>query len=141
MIEREQPLKGIRVLDFSWMLAGPYATRILADFGAEVIKIQSGKTATGAEQNSGAYFATWNRNKLGVTIDMDSAEGKALALDLSAISDVVIENFTPRVMDNWELTYDGFQKRKKDIIIVRMSAMGQSGPWRNFAALGPTIHT
>jgi crotonobetainyl-CoA:carnitine CoA-transferase CaiB-like acyl-CoA transferase len=139
MIEREQPLKGIRVLDFSWMLAGPYATRILADFGAEVIKIQSGKTATGAEQNSGAYFATWNRNKLGVTIDMDSAEGKALALDLSAISDVVIENFTPRVMDNWELTYDGFQKRKKDIIIVRMSAMGQSGPWRNFAALGPTI--
>ena len=61
---------GFRVLDFTWMLAGPYATRILADCGAEVIKVQSGKTAGGAESNLRGYFNTWNRNKRGITLDM-----------------------------------------------------------------------
>ena len=133
------PLQGIRVLDFTWLLAGPYATRILADFGAEVIKVQSGKTAKGAESNATAYFNTWNRNKLSITLDMTHPEGRELALRLIGISDVVIENFTPRVMTNWGLNYEVLKQAKPDLIMASMSGMGQTGPWRDFVALGYTI--
>ena len=132
-------LEGIRVLDFTWLLAGPYATRILADFGAEVIKVQSGKTASGAESNNTGYFNTWNRNKLGITLDMTHPEARGLALKLVEVSDVVIENFTPRVLANWDLGYESVKKAKPDIIMVSLSGMGQTGPWQNFAALGPTV--
>ena len=135
----ESVLKGIRVLDFTWLLAGPYATRILADFGAEIIKVQSRKTATGAESNATGYFNTWNRNKLGITLDMTHPEGKELALKLVKISDVVIENFSPRVMANWGLDYKTLKKVRPDLIMVSMSGMGQTGPWNNYVALGPTV--
>ena len=132
-------LDGLRILDFSWLMAGPYATRILADFGAEVIKVQSRKTATGAESNTTPYFNTWNRNKLGITLNMNHPKAKDIALRLIKISDVVMENFTPRVKSNWGLSYDNLRGIKPDIIMLSMSAMGQSGPWRDFTALGPTI--
>jgi len=135
----ENALQGIRVLDFTWLLAGPYATRILADFGAEVIKVQSKKTATGVESNATGYFNTWNRNKLSITIDMTHSESQELVLNLVKISDVVIENFTPRVMTNWGLSYEAMKEVKPDLIMVSMSGMGQTGPWRDFIALGPTI--
>ena len=136
---RQDALRGIRVLDFTWLLAGPYATRILADFGAEIIKVQSKKIATGAESNATGYFNTWNRNKLSITLDMTYSEGKELALKLIKASDVVIGNFTPRVMANWGLSYEVLKKVKPDLIMVSMSGMGQTGPWRDFVALGPTI--
>ena len=97
-------LRGLRVLDFTWVLAGPYATRILADFGAEVIKVQSRKTARGAELNTTGYFNTWNRSKLSITLDLSHPKGRELALKLVGMSDVVMENFTPRVMPNWGLS-------------------------------------
>jgi crotonobetainyl-CoA:carnitine CoA-transferase CaiB-like acyl-CoA transferase len=127
------------VLDFTWMLAGPYATRLLADFGAEVIKVQSGLTATGAEQNGTGYFANWNRNKRGITLDLSRAEARGLALELVKKSDLVIENFTPRVMDSWGLGYDDLKLVKPDIVMVSLSGFGHSGPWRNYAALGQTV--
>ena len=132
-------LEGLRILDFTWLLAGPYATRILADFGAEVIKVQSRKIATGAESNTTGYFNTWNRNKLGLTLDMGRPEARDIALRLVKVSDVVMENFTPRVMSNWGLSYKDFKKVKPDIIMLSMSGMGETGPWRDFAALGSTI--
>lgn len=135
----ENALQGIRVLDFTWLLAGPYATRILGDFGAKVIKVQSKKTATGIESNATGYFNTWNRNKLSITIDMTHPESKELVLNLVKISDVVIENFSPRVMANWGLSYETLKEVKPDLIMVSMSGMGQTGPWRDFVALGPTI--
>ena len=73
-------LSGLRVLDFTWILAGPYATRVLADFGAEVIKIQSKKTAMGAESNLTGYFNHWNRNKRSITLDMSYPEAKEIVL-------------------------------------------------------------
>ena len=132
-------LQGIRVLDFTWVLAGPYATRILADFGAEIIKVQSKKTAVGAESNATGYFNTWNRNKRSITLDMGHPEGRELALRLLGISDVIMENFTPRVMANWDLTYEKIKEVKSDIIMLSLSGMGQTGPWRDYAALGPTV--
>ena len=135
----KHPLKGLRVLDFTWMLAGPYATRILADSGAEVIKVQCKKMAKGAESNLEGYFTAWNRNKLGITLDMSFPEAKEIALSLAKISDVVIENFSPRVMANWGLDYKRLKGVKPDLIVVSMSAMGQSGPWKNSVAYGATI--
>lgn len=132
-------LSGLRVLDFTRVLAGPYATRILADFGAEVIKIQSKKTARGAESNTSGYFTTWNRNKRSITLDMSYPEAREIALRLTAISDVVIENFSPRVMSNWGLNYERLKEVRPDLIMVSMSGMGQTGPWKDSVALGPTI--
>jgi crotonobetainyl-CoA:carnitine CoA-transferase CaiB-like acyl-CoA transferase len=132
-------LEGIRILDFTWLLAGPYATRILADFGAEVIKVQSQKIATGAESNTTGYFSTWNRNKLGITLNMNHPEARDISLRLVKASDVVMENFTPRVMSNWGLSYDKLAELKPNIIMLSMSGMGQTGPWRDFVAFGPTI--
>ena len=132
-------LKNIRILDFTWVLAGPYATRLLADFGAEVVKVQSKLTATGAGQNDTGYFNTWNRNKLGITLDLSRQEARQLALELVAKCDLVMENFTPRVMQSWGLGYSDLKLVKPDIVMVSLSGFGQSGSWRNYAALGATV--
>lgn len=134
-------LSDIRVLDFSRVLAGPYATRILGDFGAEVIKVQTRKTATGSDDNNELYFNTYNRNKQSITLDMSQPEAREIALRLTAISDVVVENFSPRVMINWGLNYERLEEVKKDLIMVSMSGMGQTGPWKDFVAFGPTVQS
>jgi benzylsuccinate CoA-transferase BbsF subunit len=132
-------LSGIRVLDFTRVLAGPYATRILADFGAEVIKVQSRKSSAGAESNLTGYFSFWNRNKRSITLDMSFPEAKELAIKLTKRCDVVIENFSPRVMSNWGLNYELLRKVKPNVIMVSMSTMGQTGPWRDYIGYGPTL--
>lgn len=134
-----QILDGVRILDFTWMLAGPYTTRILADFGAEVIKIQSEKTAKGAESNLSAYFNAWNRNKRSITLNLGHPKAREIVLKLVSISDIVIENFSPRVMSNWGLNYETLSKVRPDLIMVSISAMGQTGPWKDFVAFGQTI--
>jgi benzylsuccinate CoA-transferase BbsF subunit len=135
----KQPvLQNIRILDFSWVLAGPYATRILADFGAEVIKIQP-LLPQEEDKFSRGYYNTWNRNKRGITLNLNKPEGIALAKKLVKISDAVVENFTPRVMANWGLDYNNLKKIKPDIIMLSLSTMGNSGPWRDYVGFGPTI--
>jgi benzylsuccinate CoA-transferase BbsF subunit len=131
-------LKGIRILDFSWVLAGPYATRILADFGAEVIKVQP-LLPPAEDKFARGYYNTWNRNKRGVTLNLNSPDGIALAKRLVALSDAVVENFTPRVMANWGLDYENLKKIKADIIMLSLSTMGGSGPWKDYTGFGPTV--
>jgi crotonobetainyl-CoA:carnitine CoA-transferase CaiB-like acyl-CoA transferase len=133
-------LTGVRVLDFTWMLAGPYATRILADCGAEVIKVQSEKTARVSELNTTGYFNTWNRNKRSITLDLSHPEARDIILHLTAVSDIVVENFSPRVMSNWGLSYSTLKEAKPDLIMASISAMGQTGPWRDYTGYGPTFH-
>ena len=133
-------LRGIRVLDFTRMLSGPYATRILGDFGAEVIKVQSQRTASGAERNDTPYFGAWNRNKRSISLDLNHPEAKEILLQLVPLSDVVVENFSPRVLANWGLTYRRLKAVKPDLIMASISAMGQTGPWRNFVGYAPTFH-
>jgi len=132
-------LSGLRVLDFTWVLAGPYATRILADFGAEVIKVQSKKTADSAQSNLIGFFNHWNRNKRSITLDMSYPEAREIVLKLTKISDVVIENFSPRVMSNWGLDYEKLKEVRTDLVMASMSGMGQTGPWKDFVAFGPTL--
>jgi benzylsuccinate CoA-transferase BbsF subunit len=137
-MNNKSALQNIRILDFSWVLAGPYATRILADFGAEVIKVQP-LLPQEEDKFSRGYYNTWNRNKLGITLNLNKAEGIALAKKLVKISDAVVENFTPRVMANWGLDYNNLKKIKPDIIMLSLSTMGNTGPWRDYAGFGPTI--
>jgi crotonobetainyl-CoA:carnitine CoA-transferase CaiB-like acyl-CoA transferase len=125
-------------LDFTWVLSGPYATRILADFGAEVIKVQP-LLPQEEDEFARGYYNTWNRNKLGITLDLNKPQGVALAKKLVGISDAVAENFTPRVMANWGLDYENLKKVKPDIIMLSLSTMGNSGPWRDYVGFGPTV--
>jgi benzylsuccinate CoA-transferase BbsF subunit len=131
-------LKGVRILDFTWVLAGPYATRLLADFGAEVIKVQP-RLPREEDDFARGYYNTWNRNKLGITLDLATPDGIALAKKLVLSSDAVVENFTPRVMANWGLDYDSLKKIKPDVIMLSLSTMGGTGPRRDYTGFGPTI--
>jgi crotonobetainyl-CoA:carnitine CoA-transferase CaiB-like acyl-CoA transferase len=133
-------LCGVRILDFTWALAGPYATRLLGDFGAEVIKVQPLLSSESDDDFARGYYNTWNRNKLGITLNMNKPEGLALAKRLAAVCDAVVENFTPRVMANWGLDYKNLKKVKSDIIMVSMSVMGQKSPQSYYSGYGPTVH-
>ncbi|MQF69725.1 CoA transferase [SAR202 cluster bacterium AD-804-J14_MRT_500m] len=139
------PLNGIRVTDFTWVHAGPSATRILADQGAQVIKIESSqalsiaggpipRTALGVGQRH-----NWNAGKLSVTLNMRNPYGVELAERLIQISDVVAENFSSRVMPSWGLDYHNLRKLKPDIIMLSMSAMGRTGPWKEYVSYGQTL--
>jgi crotonobetainyl-CoA:carnitine CoA-transferase CaiB-like acyl-CoA transferase len=114
---------------------------MLADFGAEVIKVQSAKMATGIESNTTPYFCAWNRNKRSITLDMDYSEARKIFLKLVKISDIVVENFSPRVMSNWDLDYATLKKSNERLIMLSMSGTGQNGPWKDFVAYGPTVQS
>ena len=132
-------LSDLRVLDFTWVLAGPFATRLLADYGAEVIKVQSRVTMGETERNINGYFNTWNRNKSGISLNVSKPQGIGLVKKLVQVSDVLVENFSPRVMKNWGLDYDTLTEVRPDLIMVSMSGMGQTGPWKDYVAFGATI--
>jgi crotonobetainyl-CoA:carnitine CoA-transferase CaiB-like acyl-CoA transferase len=135
----EAILKNIRVLDLTRMLSGPYATRILADFGADVIKIRP-KKAVGAEREHTAYFRTWNRNKKSLYLDLNESGARKAFLGLAAGADIVIENFSPRVMANWGLEYETLRAVNPGLVMVSISATGRSGPWKDFVGFAPTFH-
>jgi benzylsuccinate CoA-transferase BbsF subunit len=134
----QETLSGLRVLDFSWVLAGPFATRLLADFGAEVIKIQP-LLPEAEDTFSRAYYNAWNSNKLGLSLDLSRPEGRNIARRLVKICDIVVENFSPRVMNNWGLDYAALQQIKPEIIFLSLSMMGHTGPWRDFSGFGPAV--
>jgi len=134
-------LKEIRILDFTRVLAGPYATRILADFGGEVIKLQSRKTAVGAEDNSKGFLKTWNRKKRAITLDLSFEKAREIVLDLVGICDVVVENYSSRVMSNWGLDYRSLKEKRPDLIMLSMSGTGHTGVWKDYVAFGPTVQS
>lgn len=129
-------LVGIRVLDFTWVLAGPYGTRILADHGADVIKVQTDRKLVGYVGDG--YFATWNRNKRGITLDLDHQEARALVRRLVAVCDVVTDNFSARVLRQWGLDDETLLAIKPDLIIAHLTGMGRTGPYQHYVSYGPT---
>ncbi len=143
--DQSLPLHGIRVLDFSQAIAGPFLTRILAEQGAEVIKVESsthqqrGRASPGLDPRivlqQKVTFADMNRNKRSISVDMGSEEGREVIKKLVPMCDVVVENFSPRVMENWGLGYDALRKMRSDIIMVRLPGFGLSGPYRDYVGL------
>ncbi len=128
-------LEGIRVLDFCRVLAGPYSTMILADLGAEVIKVErpgSGDISRGSGpfvKERSAYFISVNRGKKSVTLDLKRPEGRDIALRLADASDIVIENFRPGVMKRLGLGAETLRERNPRLIYASVTGFGQSGPY------------
>lgn len=132
-------LEGIRVLDFTWVLAGPYCTRILADLGADVIKVQSMTTSNGYDARGGGRTNSLNRNKRSLRLNMRKQEGRDIAGRLAQHCDVVIDNFSARVMKSWGLGYEEIAAIKPDIISISMSGFGHDGPWKDYVSYGLTL--
>lgn len=135
------PLEGIRVLDFTWALAGPFATMQLADLGAEVVKVEYPETHE-KERGFGPYhdgistfFFSPNRGKKGIAIDLKTAEGKALVRRLARSADVVAENFRPGTMDRLGLGYSALREQNSKLIYAALSGFGQTGPYSSMAAV------
>ena len=148
----QQALLGdVRVLDFTRVLAGPFATMVLADLGAEVIKVElplSGDESRGfgpfvggdaGQGGTSAYFLSVNRGKKSVTIDLHIESGRQLALELASRCDVLVENFRPGSMARFGLDYDTVTARNERLVYASISGFGQSGPHRDRLALDPVI--
>lgn len=131
-------LTGIRILDFTWVVAGPVATRILADQGAEVIKIERRDTLDLGTRRGG-FTGNLHRGKESTVINMADPRGRAIARRLVTVSDVVIDNFSARVMRNWGMDYESIKQIKPDIIAVSMSGFGHTGPQKDYVSYGPTL--
>jgi benzylsuccinate CoA-transferase BbsF subunit len=133
-----RPLDAVRVLDFTWVVAGPVTTRILADLGAEVIKIERRGSLDFGDRRGG-LSGTLMRGKKSVLLDLNDPRGLDLARRLAALSDVVIDNFSARVMTNLGLDYEALVKLRPDVICVRMTGFGLTGPDRDHVSYGPTL--
>ena len=142
-----EALKGLKVVDFSWIIAGPLTTRVLANYGATVIKVES-TLRLDAERanppfrngipgvNTSAYFTIYNTNKLGMGLNLKHPKAKQVSMELVKWCDVMIENYTPGVMAKFGLDYESVKKIKPDIIMVSSSSYGQEGPYANLPGLG-----
>lgn len=134
-MEKKGLLDGVRVLDLSRVLAGPYCGMALADMGAEVIKIELPGRGDDARHNApivngeSAYYMNLNRNKKGITLNLKSEEGKKIFKELVAISDIVIENYRPGVMDRLGLGYEELKKINPAIVYGAVSGFGHYGPY------------
>ena len=140
-----RPLVGVRVVDFTRVLSGPHATRMLTDLGAQVIKVEppTGDMTrfTYPRVNSqSTYFVQQNVGKLNVSIDMDQQEGVDLAARLIEAADVVVENFRPGVMDRLGLGYSRFAEKCPRLIYTSISGYGATGPWTSRRAYAPVVN-
>jgi crotonobetainyl-CoA:carnitine CoA-transferase CaiB-like acyl-CoA transferase len=148
----EQPLAGLRVVDFTAFWAGPFATAWLRAMGADVIKVEAVQRPDGIRFNglvnpsdneqyyelSGLYQAS-NLGKRGITLDLGHPDGLALAKRLIERADVVAENFTPQVLEKFGLDYDTVRALRPDVIMLRMPAFGLTGPWRERGGFAQTM--
>src|SRR3990172_9590250 len=137
------PLSGLRILDLGWAMAGPQATRLLADFGAEVLKVESrarpdmARTMFGPHVgqrglNSSGYFNNFNRNKRSVTINLSTVAGREAFARLVSISDGLLENYSDGVMAKWGFDYEGLRLLRPDIVYLSMGGFGHSGPYVSY---------
>ena len=144
------PLAGLRVLDFTWAVAGPFGTRTLADLGADVVKIEQVEAGDilrgfppfpGGQKtvNGSGYFFQMNRNKRSLCVNLRSAAGKDLIRRLSAKADVVVDNFSAGVLTRLGLDYDDLKQGNPRIIVLHLPAFGEEGPRRSYVGFAPAI--
>jgi crotonobetainyl-CoA:carnitine CoA-transferase CaiB-like acyl-CoA transferase len=142
---RPGPLQGIRVLDFTAMLAGPHCARLMADLGAEVIKVEGLdgdliRARPPLRDGSSSYFGALNCGKKSLAIDLKSKDAKAIIHKLARLSDVVVENFRPGVMARLGFDYAALSQHNPKLVYCSISGYGQSGPGATRAAYAPIIH-
>ncbi len=144
----EAPLTGIRVIELGSLIAGPYAGSLLAQFGADVIKIESPQGGDPLRkwrvmhEDTSLWWYSQSRNKRSVTLDLRQPEGQDVVRKLAATADIVIENFRPGALEKWNLGWDTLHALNPRLIMVRVSGYGQTGPYRErpgFAAIAESM--
>jgi len=136
------PLSDIRVIELGQLIAGPFCTRILAEFGAEVIKIESPDGGDPLRQwrrlheGTSLWWFVQSRNKKSMTVNLKSPEGQDIVRRLAAQADIVVENFRPGAMEKWGLGYEALSSSNPGLVMVRLSGYGQSGPYRDRPGFG-----
>jgi crotonobetainyl-CoA:carnitine CoA-transferase CaiB-like acyl-CoA transferase len=144
---RERPLAGVKVVDLTWVVAGPTVTRATADFGATVVRVESGQRIDTARTigpfwrnevatESSALYQNMNAGKLNIALDLARPEGREVLVDLIRWGDVLTESFTPGVMAQWGLDYDGVRRLNPKIVMMSSCLMGQTGPLSRFSGYG-----
>src|SRR5438094_4810332 len=140
------PLEGIRVIEPGQLVAAPFASTLMADFGAEVIKTEMPGTGDPARQlgpftasGQSIWWKTVSRNKKSVTLDLHKPRGQEVFKQLVEQADVVLENFRPGVMDRWGLGWDDLRSVNPRLIMVRQSGFGQDGPYAGRPAYGMIV--
>lgn len=140
MARAKQPLDGITVVDCSQIFAGPFAGMIMADFGADVIKIEHPDDGDGLRQY-GEYdeelaWSYYNRNKRSVAVDLGDEDGREVFKDIVADADVLIETFRPGTLEGWGIGWDTLSELNPDLVMVRVSGFGQTGPYKHKPGFG-----
>jgi len=142
------PLTGLRVVELGTLIAAPFATRMLGDFGAEIIKIESPgggdplRKWRKLHQGTSLWWYLQSRNKKSVTLDLKSAEGQDIVRRLIAQADILVENFRPGTLEKWGLGWEELSKINPKLVMVRISGFGQTGPYANrpgFGAIGEAM--
>jgi benzylsuccinate CoA-transferase BbsF subunit len=149
-VSQKLPLEGVKVADFSWFGAGPICGRLLADYGATVVRVESethvdalrtvapfAKGKTG--YNVSGYFNNYNAGKLGILLNLNSEEGQRIARKLVEWADIFLTNITPRVIERWGLTYDKLVEINPNIIGAYQPMQGYDGPHRDFLGFGAVL--
>ncbi len=142
------PLAGVRVIEFGGLIAGPYAASVLAQFGAEVIKVESPgegdplRTWRKLHDGTSVWWYSLSRNKKSITLNLKAEKGQQIARDLVRTADIVIENFRPGVLEGWGLGWEDLSRVNPALVMVRISGYGQTGPYRDrpgFAAIAEAM--
>ncbi|POX42921.1 CoA transferase [Streptomyces sp. Ru73] len=148
---RVMALSGVRVLDLSWVLAGPYVTKLLGEHGADIIKIESKHRQDptrfapsmhlrpGSDPDDSGYFLNFNRNKRSVALNLRTEDGQRLLRELVPHCDVVVENFSPGVLARWGMDYESLRALNPNVILVSMAGLGHTGPWRKAVTFADTL--
>ena len=145
-----RPLDGVNVLDFCWVAVGPMTTKYLGEHGATVVRVESAKrpgTLRSAAPfpggvagiNRSAYFASYNANKMGITVDMRHPRARDLMLRLAGWAHIVTENFTPGTMEGWGLGFEEMQAVNPGLVMFSASMMGRGGPMERQPGFGPVL--
>lgn len=141
------PFEGIRVLDFTWYAVGPVTTKYLADYGADVVRIESAARLDGLRLappwkdarpgvDRSQFFASFNTSKRGITLDMSKPAAREIFLRMLPWADLVTESFTPKTLRNWGLDYELLRSIKPDLIMLSTCMQGQTGPHRDYPGFG-----
>ena len=143
--ENTSPLKDIRVLDFTNMLSGPYCSRLLADVGAQVIKVESpsgdhNRTRRPVRDGHSSFFGHLNCGKQSIVLDLKTPAGRAAATELAQVCDVIVENWRPGVADRLGVGYKAVVRLNPRIVYCSISGFGQQGPNAQRPAYAPIIH-
>lgn len=135
-----KPLDGLVVVDLSWVLAGPFSTRLLGDLGADVIKVQTEERATLVNRPDFPYYPVWNRSKRSATLDLKRPEAMPVIRRLIEQADVLVENYSSGVLDRLGLGWEQVHEWNERLVYISMSGCGHDGPWKDIISYAPTIH-